>query len=179
MKKIIASIFAFAAVLSLNAANVSSNASAKLEHNVSVSKVTTNGTYGSNEVVGSGDLLFGNILITGAAGSAGSVTVGADNKASYADGAAVGSGGDDQTAAAAFQVTGIQGNTYNVTIPNSTIKRLTGVEELIVAFNHNASGTISATDANNVFMVGGTLSIPANARVGEYSGSFSVTIEYN
>lgn len=174
MKKIIASIFAFAAVLSLNAANVSSNASATLENNVSVSKVTTNGTYGTNEVVGSGDLLFGNILITGAGGS---VTVGADNVASYADGAAAGSAGT--IAAAAFQVTGIQGNTYTVSIPNAQIARETTGELLNVSFNDNASGLISATADNNVFMVGGTLTIPANARVGSYSGSFDVTIEYN
>jgi Mat/Ecp fimbriae major subunit len=173
MKKIIASIFAFAAVLSLNAANVSSNASATLEHNVSVSKVTTDGTYGTNVVKGKGDLLFGNILITGAGGS---VTVGANNLASYTAGAAAGSAGT--IAAAAFQVTGIQGNTYAVTIPDATIKRSTG-ELLSVAFNHNATGTISATADNNVFMVGGTLSIPENARVGSYSGSFAVTIEYN
>lgn len=173
MKKIIASIFAFAAVLSLNAANVSSNASATLEHNVSVSKVTTDGTYGTNVVVGGGDLLFGNIAITGAVGS---VTVGANNIASYDGGAAAGSAGT--IAAAAFQVTGIQGNTYNVSIPNATIKRSTG-ELLSVAFNHNASGEIDALAENNVFMVGGTLTIPANARVGSYSGSFDVTIEYN
>lgn len=174
MKKIIASIFAFAAVLSLNAANVSSNASANLEHNVSVSKVTTNGTYGTNEVVGSGDLLFGNIAITGAVGS---VTVGANNIASYAGGAAAGSTGT--IAAAAFQVTGIQGNTYTVSIPNANIARASTGELLNVSFDDNASGTIDAIADNNVFMVGGTLSIPANARVGSYSGSFSVTIEYN
>lgn len=174
MKKIIASIFAFAAVLSLNAADVSSNASATLEHNVSVSKVTTDGSYGTNEVLGKGDLLFGNILITGAAGS---VTVGADNLASYTGGAAAGSAGT--IAAAAFQVEGIQGNTYAVTIPDADIKRASTGELLSVAFNHNASGSISETAENNVFMVGGTLSIPENARVGSYSGSFDVTIEYN
>lgn len=174
MKKIIASIFAFAAVLSLNAAEVNSNASATLEHSVSVSKVTTNGTYGTNKVDGGGDLLFGNIAIDGAVGS---VTVGADNLASY-DGGAAAAGSAGTIAAAAFQVEGIQGNAYTVSIPNAKIARETG-EQLDVSFDYEEFGTIDAAADNNVFMVGGTLTIPENARVGSYSGSFSVFIEYN
>lgn len=83
---------------------------------------------------------------------------------------------DDHTAAA-FNVTGEADKSYTITLPNS-ISISNGTETMDVDnfTGSKASGTL--TSGADSFTVGGTLDVAANQAAGEYTGTFTVTVEY-
>jgi hypothetical protein len=81
--------------------------------------------------------------------------------------------------AAKFTVGGESGKTYAITIPSTTQTITDGTNTLnITAFtcSNGATGTIGT---NDVFYVGGTLTVPQTAVAASYTGTFSVTVAYN
>ncbi len=85
---------------------------------------------------------------------------------------------DGDHTAAAFDVTGEEDRVYTITLPtNISIENLAGDTMNVNAFSGSqASGTLVA--GADSFTVGGTLSVGANQGAGEYTGTFSVTVEY-
>lgn len=119
-------------------------------------------------------LQFGQI----AANNGGTVSVNANGSAS-ASGSIVSTG---TRAPATFAVTGSPNASVIVTLPSGPINltRSGGSETMAVsAFNTDPSGgfQLDSSGAGN-FAVGGTLTIAANQVPGSYSGSFSVSVEY-
>ncbi len=87
--------------------------------------------------------------------------------------------------AAKFTVGGESGKSYVITIP-STIQTITAGGNHLDISNFTCSNiTAPATSGtatigtNDVFYVGGTLSVPALAVAASYTGTFSVTVNYN
>lgn len=84
------------------------------------------------------------------------------------------------TGAAAFDVTGADGVSYDITVPaNVTLAgagTAAGQNMTATLVGSKASGTL-ASGADS-FTVGGTLTVGANQTVGAYSGTFTVTVEY-
>jgi hypothetical protein len=81
--------------------------------------------------------------------------------------------------AAKFTVGGESGKTYAITIP-STIQTITsGGNSLNITTFSCSNGTGGVIGTNDVFYVGGTLSVPLNAVAASYTGTFSVTVAYN
>jgi hypothetical protein len=81
--------------------------------------------------------------------------------------------------AAKFTVGGESGKTYSVTIPTGTQTITDGTNILnITAFtcSNYPTGTIGT---NDVFYVGGTLTVPSTAVASTYTGTFNVTVAYN
>jgi hypothetical protein len=122
------------------------------------------------------DLRFGEF----AAGSGGTVvisTAGARSKTGGVVLSTVAPGG-----AASFSVTGDADATYAITLPGTaTITRVSGTETMSVGTftsDPTETGTLSAGGTQTV-AVGGTLTVGASQVVGSYTGTFSVSVEYN
>jgi hypothetical protein len=85
--------------------------------------------------------------------------------------------------AATFDVTGDGSATYAITLPGSdaTLTRASGTETMSVGTfisNPSATGTLSGGGAQTI-NVGGTLTVGSAQVVGSYTGTFSVSVEYN
>jgi hypothetical protein len=87
--------------------------------------------------------------------------------------------------AAKFTVGGESGKVYVITIP-STIQTITsGANHLDISSFTCSNLTFPATTGtatigiNDVFYVGGSLSVPAAAVAASYTGTFNVTVNYN
>ena len=119
-------------------------------------------------------LQFGQI----AANNGGTVSVNANGSAS-ASGSIVSTG---TRAPATFAVTGSPNASVIVTLPSGPINltRSGGSETMAVsAFNTAPSGGFQLDSSGaGSFAVGGTLTVAANQASGSYSGSFSVSVEY-
>lgn len=123
------------------------------------------------------ELSFGSFV----AGSGGSVTV-------STSGARSASGGvllipSSAGAAAQFTVSGDANATYTIQLPGNDFVKLSGPggDMFINEFTGSpsgAAGQLSASGSQSL-SVGGTLSIASGQSPGEYSGSFSVTVDYN
>ena len=120
----------------------------------------------------SGDLAFGTMLTTGTAGT---VTVTPAGARSSVDVDLLGG----FPAAAAFDVTGEWANTYSITLPSSATLTSGGDTMTIDTFNHDAGGTPTLSGGSDTFNVGATLNVGATQAGGTYSGTFSVTVNYN
>lgn len=82
-------------------------------------------------------------------------------------------------AAGTFTVNGANSATYAVTLPSSAVTLTSGANTMSVnSFTTNATGTLSS-GGSEVFGVGATLSIGANQASGSYTGSYTVTVNYN
>jgi len=84
---------------------------------------------------------------------------------------------DDHTAAQ-FDVTGEADASYTISLPTSvSISNGAGANMTVDNFTGSkATGTlVSGSDS---FNVGGTLDVAANQATGEYTGTFTVTVEY-
>jgi hypothetical protein len=81
--------------------------------------------------------------------------------------------------AAKFTVGGQSGTAYTITLPTtSTITGGVGVNLTVSDFtcSNGTSGTIGT---NDLFYVGGSLTVPSNAVATDYTGTFNVTVAYN
>jgi hypothetical protein len=81
--------------------------------------------------------------------------------------------------AAKFTVGGETGKTYAITIPSTTQTIISGANHLDITNFTCSNGTSGAIGTNDIFYVGGTLSVPAAAVAASYTGTFSVTVNYN
>lgn len=123
------------------------------------------------------ELSFGSFV----AGSGGAVTV-------STSGARSASGGvllipSSAGAAAQFTVTGDANATYTIQLPGNDFVTLSGPggDMLINEFTGNPSGAAGQLSAggSQTLLVGGTLNVASGQIPGQYSGSFSVTVDYN
>lgn len=114
-------------------------------------------------------LAFGNI---GPSAASGTVTIAVGGGKSVTGGVSDLGGSH---AAGAFTVTGASGASYSVTIPASV--SLTGPGTAMSAsLTDDASGTL--TGGSETFNVGATLSVGANQTAGSYSGTYTVSVDY-
>ncbi|MEL6257456.1 MAG: DUF4402 domain-containing protein [Pseudomonadota bacterium] len=141
------------------AADVNSDAGARIISPLQVSNVTR--------------LYFGTIAPS---------TTSADTVAVAADGARTCGAAltclDNDHTAAAFAVTGEADRSYTIDLPNTiSISDGAGNSMDVASFvGSKTSGTLTSGSDN--FTVGGTLTVGANQASGEYSGVFTVTVEY-
>lgn len=81
-------------------------------------------------------------------------------------------------AAAAFAVTGEPSYTYAITLPGTSFNIANGTNSMAVTVSGPATGTLDGT-GNGTFNVGGSLTVGANQVKGAYTGTYSVSVDYN
>ena len=129
------------------------------------------------EITAANDLAFGNVTEDGTGGTI-TVTAASSATATGADGAqAV----DGTVTAGSFNVTGQNGNPYNITVPGDGVVSLSGsltgsAAIPVSGFTPNISTGIIGTD--NTFYVGGTITLAAGQAVDSYTGTYTVTVQY-
>jgi len=119
------------------------------------------------------DLNFGTII----SGPAGTVTV-SPSGVETASGATV-LNPNPNVSAALFSVTGEPSTAYSITLPSS-ISITNGAQSMTVSSftsNPTPGGVLSAGGSQSL-QVGATLAVGTNQAVGNYSGTFSVTVAY-
>jgi hypothetical protein len=167
MKKVILAalvlglLSAGSAFAQLNTASASANANARV-----VAAITLNKTADLNF----GDVVAGGTLGTVVMSTVGARTVTGGTTLGNANGAAV----------AAFTVGGVASATYAISLPSGATTISSGGNNMTVDTwtGSKATGTLSAGGSDN-FTVGGTLHVAANQAAGSYTGTFSVSVNYN
>ena len=81
--------------------------------------------------------------------------------------------------AGAFAVTGGSGATYAITLPASTTVTFGANNMTVSAFTSTPSGTGTLTGGAETVSVGATIQVGASQAQGSYTGTYSVTVEYN
>lgn len=76
-----------------------------------------------------------------------------------------------------YTVTGAGNRTYSISIPDTTL--IGGGAPMPVTFTHDAGGTPTLTTGADAFLVGGTIAIAGSQVPGAYSGTYTVTVNYN
>ena len=120
----------------------------------------------------SGDMDFGTMITTGTAGT---VTVTPAGARSSVNVDLLGG----FPAAASFDVTGEGSSTYSITLPSSATLSSGANTMTVDTFNHDAGATPTLVGGSDTFNVGATLKVGATQAGGTYSGTFSVTANYN
>jgi len=172
MKKVILTLVAIAAfVLTSTAADNVANKTVSVQ---SKARIITPITLANTSAQA---LDFG-IIARGAANS--TIVVGsvASPSINVASGDAVVLTSAAQTAAK-FTVGGEAGKTYAITIPSTAQSISDGTNSLSITGFSCSNGTVGTIGTNDVFYVGGTLSVPLTAVASTYTGTFSVTVAYN
>ena len=171
MKKVLVSVIAIAAfVLSAAADNVASKSVLVQGKARIITPITLANT-------GSQALDFG-IIARGTSDATVVVAANAAPGQSVASGDAVIISSTPQTAAK-FTVGGETGKTYAITIPSTTQTIISGANTLNITSFTCSNGVTGTIGTNDVFYVGGTLSVPAAAVAASYTGTFNVTVNYN
>lgn len=80
--------------------------------------------------------------------------------------------------AAKFTVSGETGQAYTITLPSTAILS-SGGNSLTVSNFTCSNGTGGNIGTNDLFYVGGELTIPADATPAIYTGTFNITVAYN
>jgi hypothetical protein len=127
-------------------------------------------------VSGSPVLSFGNLTVSGAAGT---VVLTPENVRSATGGVRLASGGGAEPAT--FTVGGDAGASYTIDFPSSNIPLsgpAPGVTIGPFTSTPSGTGTLDAITGHQTVKVGGTLNVGANQASGAYSGTFSVTVAY-
>ncbi len=84
------------------------------------------------------------------------------------------------TTGADFAVAGESGATYAITLPGSATVTAPGPETMTVdTFTSTPSGTGTLTGGNETLFVGATLQVGTGQAVGAYTGTYTVTVDYN
>jgi hypothetical protein len=122
-------------------------------------------------------LSFGRI----AAGAGGTVTVAPGGARSASGGVVLVSSGSGT--AAQFILTGAGSGTFGITLPANGVVLLTGPNGATMPVNYFSSmpagtGTLS-TGGTQTLNVGATLGVGATQQAGDYSGVFSVIVNFN
>ena len=111
--------------------------------------------------------------------SGGTVTVTALNARSQVGSVVFATGG---FSAASFKVDGTGGATFAVTYPTVPLSVTNGTVSMPFTVTGQTNGTLSGTAPSVgtlTFPVGGTLTVGANQAAGTYTGSYTMTVEYN
>ncbi len=169
MKNKILALGCMAALLAFSSdafAAAEGTATATIGNSVSVAKTATGSTTGGN-------LAFGYIIPSTT--TAGSVTISPAGAPSYVT--VTGTSALDR-GAARFEVTGVAGLTYSVSISNSTTITNGSKTMTVNSFVPSALPVIGG-DGKAVFTVGGTLLVGIAQENGEYTGTFDVSATYN
>lgn len=123
------------------------------------------------------DLAFGKINANGG----GTVVIATDGSRSVGGGdVALVTTGSVETQAQ-FTVTGVDGATYAITLPGAPIDIENANNETmsVGTFTSDPNGTGTLTGGTETLNVGGTLTVGAAQDPGDYTGDFTVTVEYN
>jgi hypothetical protein len=115
-------------------------------------------------------LEFGSIL---ASGSTGTVTISAAGARTVSNVTEL--GGTLQ--AASFDVTGDGTSTYSVSFTDGSLTG-PGTAMSINTFTHDAGGTPTLSGGTDSFNVGANLDVGASQTAGSYTGTFTVTVDY-
>ncbi|WP_417545413.1 DUF4402 domain-containing protein [Marinobacter sp.] len=122
-------------------------------------------------------LSFGSFV----AGSAGTVTVSTGDVRSASGGVMLIP--SSMSTAAQYTVSGDPNATYTIQLPTNDYVKLTGpgVDMVLNAFTSSPSGAAGQLDAggSQTLSVGATLSVGSGQIPGDYSGSFTVIVNYN
>jgi len=172
MKKVILTVVAIAAfVLTAAAADNVANKTLSVQSKARIITPITLANTGSQA------LDFG-VIARGAANS--TIVVGSVASPSIlvATGDAIVLTSAPQTAAK-FTVTGENAKTYAITIPSTAQTITDGTNTLSITAFSCSNGTGTAIGTNDVFYVGGTLTVPLTAIASTYAGTFNVTVAYN
>ena len=152
-------VSAFAVAGTAEAADATGNASATIATPISVSENTS--------------LAFGTIL---AGASQSTIVVSTAGARSVGSGDATLLGGTP--AAAAFDVTGEGSTSYSVSFTAGTLTRAGGSETMTVdTFTDDSGGSIAGGGSDS-FNVGATLTVAANQTAGSYTGTYTVSVDY-
>ncbi len=81
--------------------------------------------------------------------------------------------------AAKFTVGGENAKTYAITIPSTAQTITDGSTTLNITAFTCSNGATGAIGTNDIFYVGGTLTVPSTTAAGNYAGTFNVTVAYN
>lgn len=128
----------------------------------------------SIEKIDGKDLHFGNII---ASASGGTVLIATDGTPTLTGVSAPSIPGTRQ--AAEFNVTGMAGTTYAITLPESIVVSSGSNQMTVDNFVSNPNGTGILNGGSQVVKVGATLNVGASQATGTYNGSFQVTVVYN
>ncbi len=121
----------------------------------------------------SGDMDFGTMLTTGTAGTVTVTPAGARSSVDVDLFAGT-------PAAASFDVTGRVGQAYSITFPSNATLTSGANTMTMDTFTHDAGGSPQLSGSgSDTFNVGATLNVGATQASGTYSGTFSVTVNYN
>jgi len=128
-----------------------------------------------------GDMNFGNVAVSGTGGT---VILSPTNARSFTGGVALptilGT-----VASASFDVTGLGGSVYSITIPTTSISAISGASPAMsvgtwTSFPTVATGGILDGSGKQTVKVGATLTVAALQPAGTYiTPAFSVTVNYN
>ena len=151
----VATVGAFASYL--QAATVSTTASANILQPISIAKVA--------------DLGFGDVYPDGTL--AGTVTVDFAGGRTFGGGASIGAA---TGTSGEFTVTGETGTIYALTIPATIALTGPGTDMNLTLSNNSAGDLATGTET---FQIGGTLDVGAAQTAGAYSATFDVTANYN
>ncbi|MCX6309716.1 MAG: DUF4402 domain-containing protein [Bacteroidia bacterium] len=173
MKKIILTVFAIAAfVLTAAAADNVANKTLSVQSKARIITPITLANTSSQAldfgVIARGTTGNSNIVV--AAVTAPSINV--------ASGDAIVLSSTAQTAAKCT-VGGENAKTYAITIPSTAQTITDGTTTLNITSFTCSNGASGAIGTNDLFWVGGTLTVPSTATAGNYTGTFSVTVAYN
>ena len=83
------------------------------------------------------------------------------------------------TGAAGFTTTGKTGQTYAISLPSSATLTNGDNTMTLDTFTDDGGATPTLAGGSDTFNVGGTLHVGASQAAGTYSGSISVTVNYN
>lgn len=116
-----------------------------------------------------------------AAGNGGTVSIStASARSAFGDVTLLTSSKFEFGSAALFSLTGPAATFYNVTVPETALlDRAGGGGMMITSFSISPSSTGLLTGGAQLIAVGATLKVPPHAGVGEYSGTFDVTVIYD
>lgn len=172
MKKVIASFIAIAAfVLTATAADNVANKTVSVQGRARIITPITLANTGSQA------LDFG-VIARGTSQATVVVAASASPSINVATGDAVVLTSSTQTAAK-FTVGGESTKTYAITIPSTTQTITDGTNTLNITGFSCSNGATGTIGTNDVFYVGGTLTVPSSAVAASYTGTFSVTVNYN
>lgn len=118
-------------------------------------------------------LSFGTVVASGTAG-----TVVVSNASVRTTTGGVGALGGTP-AAAVFNVTGQGTNAFSITLPTTVSLTGPGTAMNVTTFNHNAGASPALAAGAKTVNVGATLGVGANQTAGTYSGTYTVSVNYN
>lgn len=178
MKKLMLSVFALAAVvLSANAADgtatLGGTSAATLQAPITLSEATSSVDNAGTTVKNGSSLNFATINVVTAGGT---VVVSPTNAWSSTNMTSPNSG--TVASAAGFEISALVGTGYTVSCSDGADMVNGGTTLTLSDFQTSSTNIVGEDAASNTFLVGATLNIPANPKLGAYAGTFNVTVDY-